>query len=541
MLFTAVSWSGGNVFSQNNAQNRTERESTEPAPELRSAPNTIDEVTPLPLPPPGNDACASATTLTVGAACITGTTDQASTQGGEYLCINPGGGITPETVWYRFTASNDSLVLGIVLTNTSNCATVLAVYGPFAPGGGCLPGAGSQLMCQNMALIDPGFHPLLTGLTIGQQYLVQVQGNNCGGGNDRFANFCISVSNPDASAFAGSAPIINNCGVAFTGNTRGGNFANGTSIGNNNLDNNNATQVAGASEVGDDVTFVINNVSWFTFCNGNASACNWSVLVNNINGCLLSALNAGIQAAVFSGSPAALTNVAISPSRIAPGSSWSSGTFSVAAGACAYIMVDGFAGDECNYDLTLTNVSCPCLVLPVNLYYMAGMDYVDHVLVNWAVNADVQVTHFLIESSADGITFSAPRTVNAEAGASATHRYSFVDGNPTKGWNYYRLTAVDLNGTQHLLNTMQVMHRGENQLEVTLEGQNLNVKFTSGLSGPLTLELTDVSGKQVMRTEVNVQRGLNEFTLDLGHLGAGMYAASVNGSDIKEVKRFVKP
>ena len=176
---------------------------------------------PQALLPPGNDNCASAATLTVGAACVTGTTSTASTQVGEYLCINPGGGITPENVWYRFTATSTSMVLGVVLTNTSNCATVLAVYGPFASGGGCLPGAGNQLLCQNMGLIDPGFHPLLSGLTIGQDYLVQVQGNNCGGGSDRFANFCISINTPSANQSAGGASIINNCGTAFTGGTTG--------------------------------------------------------------------------------------------------------------------------------------------------------------------------------------------------------------------------------------------------------------------------------------------------------------------------------
>ena len=111
------------------------------------------------LLPPGNDNCASATTLTVGAACITGTSNGASLQSGEYVCLSGGGGVSEETVWYRFTATATSMVLGVVLTNSTNCATVLAVYGPFAPGGGCLPNAGSQILCQNMGLIDPGFHP----------------------------------------------------------------------------------------------------------------------------------------------------------------------------------------------------------------------------------------------------------------------------------------------------------------------------------------------------------------------------------------------
>ena len=239
------------------------------------------------LPPPSNDNCGSAINLTVGANCVSGTTNAASIQAGEYLCISPGGGISPETVWYRFTATNDSLVIGFIQTNSTNCATVFAAYGPFAPGGGCLPAAGNQLVCQNMGLIDPGFHPLLTGLTIGQDYLIQVQGNNCGGPGSRFSNFCLEVNNPAPNAFSSTAATINNCGVAFLGSTAGGHWGNGTSIGANNLDNNVGTSIAGASEVGDDVTFVINNISWFTFCNGNTTSCDWSLVLNGISGCRL--------------------------------------------------------------------------------------------------------------------------------------------------------------------------------------------------------------------------------------------------------------
>jgi hypothetical protein len=491
--------------------------------------------------PPANDNCSAATNLTVGAGCISGTTQDATLQGGEYLCISPGGGVSPETAWYRFTATATSMVLGVVLTNTSNCATVLAVYGPFAPGAGCLPNAGNQILCQNMGLIDPGFHPRLTGLTVGQTYLVQVQGNNCGGGNDRFANFCISINNVSANNSAGTASLINNCGTVFTGGTTGGHFANGTSVGNNNLDNNVGTSITGASEVGDDVTFVINNVSWFTFCNGNASSCNWSILLNGVTNCLLSAPNAGVQAAVFTGTPVALNNVAISPSNIPPGGSFNSGTFAVAAGACAYVMVDGFAGDECNYNLTLSNVSCPCALLPIELAYLSGRNLPEEIVLEWQMNAEEGVLRYIIEHSRDGEHF-APTAEAAVRAAGSLAVYQATDSKPVPGWNYYRLSAIDADGNVTQLRTASVFRQQDAGLDLmaSMQGDFMQLDLHSPLAAAATLQLADLQGRVISREVLPLQVGSNRHMRSTEQLRAGMYMVTIILGDQAVSKRVVK-
>lgn len=515
----------------------TSREAQLPASTLRVG---HDLQTPMMLAPT-NDNCASAVNLTVNAPCVSGTTNAATLQGGEYLCISPGGGITPETVWYRFTATNTSMVLGMVITNTTNCATVLAVYGPFAPGGGCLPGVGNQILCQNMGLIDPGFHPLLTGLVVGQSYLVQVQGNNCGGGNDRFADFCMSINTVSANNSAGTASVINNCGVAFTGGTTGGHYPNGTSIGSNNLDNNVGTSITGASEVGDDVTFVINNVSWFTFCNGNLSSCNWSILLNGVANCLLSAPNAGVQSAVFTGTPAALVNVAISPSNIPPGGSFASGTFAVGAGQCAYVMVDGFAGDECNYNLTLTNVSCPCIVLPIELAYFAGRNMPEQIHLDWMMAAQDGLQAFEIARSHDGQQFE-QFLQGIESVAQADHHYIVADKDPLPGWNYYRLSGVDHDGNTMVLNTVAVYRQQGAGLDVFVSTRQdqMQLDITGPDEGPALLSVTNLQGQQVLRQATTLASGNTRLQIEIPGLAQGMYVLSITQGSHSVSRKFVR-
>jgi gliding motility-associated-like protein len=109
---------------------------------------------------------------------------------------------------------------------------------------------------------------------------------------------------------------------------------------------------------GADVPFVVNNDSWFSFC--AATAGTWQVTFN-VGSCALSGLNSGLQMAIFTGTPGALTWLSQAPSPTYSGNTWVSPNITLAAGECAYLMVDGFAGDACGYSYVLTPVGAsPC-------------------------------------------------------------------------------------------------------------------------------------------------------------------------------------
>lgn len=88
---------------------------------------------------PANDNWTGATTITVDAGLSCGTTENATLEGSECF-TNYGGGSSEHTTWYRFNANDDSLVFSFNQTNFSNCVSPhVRIYGPFAPGGRCLP------------------------------------------------------------------------------------------------------------------------------------------------------------------------------------------------------------------------------------------------------------------------------------------------------------------------------------------------------------------------------------------------------------------
>ena len=397
--------------------------------------------------PPGNDDCASATVLTVGAALSCGQTTLTSTlQAGE--CYTNYAGATEHTTWYRFTSSNDSLVLNIIKTNLTNCVSPhVRIWGPFASGAGCLPGCGTEIY-NSLVSDDPGAHILLTGLaTAGNRdYLVQIQDVDCGGPNDGHMVYCINVVNPSVNSSASTSNLIDACGTAFGGTSNGGYWNNGTSTGFNNLDGNGATTCGGCT-AGDDVPFVINNISWTTFCSLTAGT--WQITVNGIAGCTLSPPNQGIQASVFTGTTGALVNQGNSPSPIVPGGSWTSPIITVNSGECAYLMIDGFAGDACNYSVTLTNVTGGCIVvLPIELIDFHCETKTDNITLYWVTATETNNQEFQLWRSPDAINWTKIVTKPGAGTSSTPIMYWFLDYFPQANTYYYRLVQKDYNGVE---------------------------------------------------------------------------------------------
>ncbi len=393
---------------------------------------------------PANDNCTGATTITVDAGLTCGSTENATLEGSECF-TNYGGGSTEHTTWYRFNATDDSLVFSFNQTNLTNCVSPhVRVYGPFAPGGGCLPACGGEAYNSHHNG-DPGQHTLMTGLTVGSDYLIQVQDLDCGGPNDGHTEYCLGMFTPAPSSSAAGAGGIDECGITYNG-TNIGYSSSTTGPGDENLDGNAGTTCTGCT-AGEEVTYVVNNDSWFYFC-ATADG-DWSIDFGGIANCTNNPLNDGLQMTIFIGTPTNLGNViwnAASPSQ--PGSTQTSPTFSVLNGECVYMVVDGFAGDQCDYQYTLNNVSGGCNLLPLpselSLFFGYHQDRTN--VLKWQTDSEVNTDYFKVERSTNGMDWEQVGSVPASGNSNQKNSYTFEDHSFAVGMNYYRLTQLDLNG-----------------------------------------------------------------------------------------------
>lgn len=496
---------------------------------------------------PANNNCTSAISLTTNAAL---TCNQqaagAGVQSGE--CVVNWTGANNSTMWYSFTASNDSMVLNFIL-NTSD-APVLTVYGPFSSvAAGCVPNCTQDIYAVQQ-IGDPGHHILLTNLTTtsgNNTYLVQIDAADPNGPSNATDQFCINVNTPATNSQPSGASLVSSCGTSFANSTNGGYWANGTSTGFNNLDGNGSTTASGASETGDDVTFVVNNASWTYFC--AATAGSWQVTVGSISGCQNASPNNGVQAALFTGTPGNLTNIQQSPTngttggnaQLQPGQSWTSNTFSLAAGQCAYLMMDGFAGDACNYGVTLTNVSGGCLVLPIELVSFDALSEKNNlVYLSWITSMEKNNDYFTIERSLDGVNFEKLYSVKGAGNSDDNKKYGLYDHNVPNGFAYYRLKQTDKSGVSTLSAAKSVYVKGNRDFDFTIVPNpsfdgSFSLQFNSSLEENYSIQIMDLSGHLVMQTETNK----NNITNVSVQLESGIYFVQINLPEKKLVKKLV--
>jgi hypothetical protein len=476
---------------------------------------------------PGNDDCADATALTIdgGLSCGQTATD-ATAETGE--CVTNWAGNGNSTVWFSFTADNDSLVINYVETVTDG--EMLAVYGP---GATCQPACATQIY-EEQQVGDPGHHILLTGLTVGGTYLIQVDATDPNSPNDPSnLEFCMGIATPDANAVPGGANLLDECGTAFTETTDGGYWQSGTGTGFNNLDGNAGTTCSGCP-AGDDTPFIINNAAWNTFCSLTAGT--WQITVDNITNCNLAAPNAGIQASVFTGTTTALVNEDNSASPQAPSTSWTSSIITVDSAECAFLMIDGFAGDVCSYDVTLTNITGGCAILDVefmafNAYRNGGI--VEH---DWKIASELNNDYFILEKSYDGENFREIGKIVSIGNHSNSHEYYFKENNSDSRNAYYRLSEVNNDGLKSHLAIKYLKGNAEDNDLFTVypnpASSDISFEFNNnGRNQQVEFLVYNLSGELVYSSIENVQIGFNVFNQDVSLLEQGSYLVKLVASD----------
>lgn len=494
----------------------------------------------------GNN-CASAPTLTPGAALVCANTVGDGTQAGE---IAPtctafgGGGVTDRTTWFRFTATSTQMVLDYMRTLQTNCVTSLAVYGPFASGAGCLPTAAQSVYCESgIAAGDPGDHNLLSGLVVGQDYLIQILNKDCGGGNSREAYFCIGISNMAANNTPSTATNINACGSVFNGNNAQGYYPSGTGTSLANLDGNSGTTCSGCT-AGNDVPYVVNNDSWFNFC--SASAGQWQVSFN-VGTCYQSSPNTGLQMSILTGTTSNLTNSQNAPNPTAPGATWNSSTITLSAGQCAFLIVDGFAGDQCTYNYTLTNISGGCVLLPVELSQFTLQRFERQVYLKWIIESEKNNDYFTVERSLDGINWNQVSEIGSIGNHTFQYEYSYMDDlgtiAPSKTL-YYRLSQTDLDGNRKEIGlaSSKGLMQTDDLILVTpnpIKDEKFDLSIESKVESYAMIKLMDSKGIEITSRSVSLAHGANILSFESDGLSHGVYFFQIQTKEGFQTTRFI--
>ncbi len=157
---------------------------------------------------------------------------------------------------------------------------------------------------------------------------------------------------------------------------------------------------------------------------------------------------------------------------------------------------------------------------------------------------------FELERSADGTTFSKIATVGSKAtngNSAAALTYQFDDVTPLTSGSYYRLKQLDKDGKFTYSKTVLIKAAKVSAVQIATVYPNpaassLGVIVTAPQTEKVTLLVTDLSGKTLIRDSKTLVEGDNRYTLDVTRLAAGSYILTVTtenagASTVKFVKQ----
>jgi hypothetical protein len=177
--------------------------------------------------------------------------------------------------------------------------------------------------------------------------------------------------------------------------------------------------------------------------------------------------------------------------------------------------------------------SSPAGPLPVVLLSFEARRVGATVACAWATASEARNSHFVVERSHDGASFTALGTVAGQGTSTAAHTYRFVDAQPVAGVAYYRLRQVDTDGTATFSPVVVVQGGEVVAASITAVPNPSAGQFALQLNLPASSQLrgtvVNVLGQSVLTVDEQLPAGPANLPLDLRAQPAGVYLVQLLG------------
>lgn len=190
----------------------------------------------------------------------------------------------------------------------------------------------------------------------------------------------------------------------------------------------------------------------------------------------------------------------------------------------------------------------PTNMLPVTLSsFHAQADEENRVELDWATESESNSNYFVVERSLNGHHFAAAGRVDAAGNSTARNRYSLTDSNSThlKGKVYYRLRSVDLDGTQHVSQVIEVIMTDTEEGITAVypnpikPGGEFNFEYYQNETKALTLQVFNQTGAMVYQSQTEADKGTREFTLSTQGWEPGIYFLKISSWNNEVSKKLL--
>ncbi|MFC5284068.1 beta strand repeat-containing protein [Pedobacter alpinus] len=161
--------------------------------------------------------------------------------------------------------------------------------------------------------------------------------------------------------------------------------------------------------------------------------------------------------------------------------------------------------------------------LPVTLISFTAKAVNQTTVLNWKTTSEVNLSHYLVQRSNDGVSFETLSTISANNKV-GVFNYGFIDKSPAFGANYYQLISVDIDGTEVVSKIEAVNFGSVISLSVYPNPTKGNVNI-AGLTKGDVIKITDLVGRTL---KTQTYDGEDVLNLNLDNVNIGVYLISVS-------------
>lgn len=194
-------------------------------------------------------------------------------------------------------------------------------------------------------------------------------------------------------------------------------------------------------------------------------------------------------------------------------------------------------------DWSITQYRVGLIVLPLTLLNFTVARQDNSVQLHWQTTNEVNVSHFNIQRSVNGNSFSTIDKVNAR-GSSAQNNYNFTDNikSITVQKIYYRLQITDKDGSIQYSPVRAINNLNTFSVSINsnpIMNNILNVSISNNKRANLQLHIYTAEGKLVLSQRFNTEGGGINKQININNLASGIYVLQIgDGAQVQRLKIF---
>ncbi len=172
-------------------------------------------------------------------------------------------------------------------------------------------------------------------------------------------------------------------------------------------------------------------------------------------------------------------------------------------------------------------------LLPVTLLSFSGILVEKNVLLKWTTSSEQNSSHFLIERSFDGISYTAIGNVKAAGNSTVLQQYNYSDAGIMADMVYYRLKQVDIDGQYKYSPIIRFRLKAGPDI-IIAPNPVINQLQLNGIKNGTAILIVDAAGRLVHSGQ------WNGIPIPVSHWAKGLYTLQVQIEGVNVNRKFLK-